>query len=141
MATESVRWSVRRHQEGRGGDTVYTGEIMIPGEWFKVTNAYGAPVFPGAPRGQSFLKVQSAPASHPQLAPASPGQALAQAGSLAKDIMGNPLVQAALPPGAGVAVAAIDYLAQNETVGNLANAAKDIVGDGAKRIADVLKFW
>lgn len=133
MNTQSVRWKLRKHREGRGGDVVYTGEILIPGEWSQL--------IPGAPPGISYIAAKSAPANHPTLAPSTPGEALAQAGSLAQQIMGNPLVQAALPPGAGVAVAAIDYLAQNETIGNLANAAKDVVGAGAARIANALKFW
>ncbi len=127
-----VRWSIRRHQEGRGGDVVYTGEILLPGGW--------AGIIPGAPRGQSFIQALSAPVGSPMVATTA-GQALAQASSLASQIANNPLLQAALPPGAGIAVAAIDYLAKNETVGNLANAAKDVVGAGARRIADALKFW
>jgi hypothetical protein len=131
-SSNSVRWSIRRHAEGRGGDVVYTGEILLPGNW--------QGIIPGAPRGQSYLQVQSAPVGSP-LAPSTPGQALSQAGSLASKILSNPILQAALPPGAGMATAAIQYLAESDTVGNLANAAKDIVGEGAKRIASALKFW
>lgn len=140
MAYDSVRWSISR-RPGRGGAVQYEGEILIPGDWSRVLTERGTPMFPQAPRGQSMLAVKSAPANHPTLAPASAGGALQQAGSLASSIMSNPLVQAALPPGSGVAVEAIKYLADSDVAGDLASAAKNIVGEGAKRIADALKFW
>ncbi len=119
--TMSIKWAMRRHPDG-----TYTGEIYVP-----IMQMGG---------GIKYLKTMSAQPGSPA-APTSKGAALSQAAGLAQKIIGNPLLQAALPPGTGVAVQAIKKLADSEAVGKLASAAKDIVGKGAKRLASALKFW
>lgn len=69
------------------------------------------------------------------------GSAIAQAASLADQIVSNPLVAAALPPGTGAAVKALKVIGQNAPLGKLDDALKKLTGAGAGRIIDTLKFW
>jgi len=123
--TTTIKWAMRQHP-----DKSWTGELYVPLEQMF-----------GPARGQmKYAKFSSAQPGSP-LAPKSKAEALQQASSLASKILGNPLLQAALPPGAGVAVSAINYLADSAVAGDLASAAKNVVGKGAKRLAKALKFW
>lgn len=68
--------------------------------------------------------------------------ALAKASSVAARLMSNPLLAAAMPPQAMVAVKAIDFLAKSAAAGKLRKAATKVVGAGAKRLFKALKsFW
>ncbi len=121
----AIKWNMRRHPDG-----TFTGEVYVPIEQLRGGMKYlkTSSILPGSP-------------GYAQLAPRSKGEALSQAAGLAQQIMSNPIVQAALPPGAGLAVEAIKRLADSEAVGKLASEAKNIVGKGAKRLFGALKFW
>jgi len=67
--------------------------------------------------------------------------ALHRAAVVAQAVADNPLVSAALPPGTAVAVKAIGFLAKSSAAGVLGDAMKKVTGEGAKRLADALKFW
>lgn len=67
--------------------------------------------------------------------------ALARAATVAAAVAANPLLQAVLPPGTGVAVKAVGYLARSAEAGQLAGAMGKITGEGAKRLVSALKFW
>jgi hypothetical protein len=100
----------------RSGDGLWTGQVVLP---------VGPP---GATRGQSVAVTAKS---------GDKSSALAKAAGLAEQIALNPIVQAALPPGAGAAVQALKMLGQS----GAAEGMKKLVGEGAKRIASALKFW
>jgi len=106
-----ITFSVKRAKDG-----LWTGQVVMP-------------VGPaGATRGQAVTVATKAK---------SKSDALAKAAGLAQQIASNPIVQAALPPGAGPAVQALKMLGQS----GAAEGMKKLVGAGAKRIAKALKFW
>ena len=71
----------------------------------------------------------------------SKAQALAQAAGIASQIANNPLLQAALPPGTGLAVKAMGKLASSAAAGKAGKVLKKLTGKGAKRLVKALKFW
>lgn len=123
---------MRTHPDGTVTGEVYVPQRAIPGI---------------SPAG--YIKASSRrtriPARRGQAAAAAVAQgkagALSQAASVAQGLLDNPLVRAALPPGSGVAIDAIKMLASSAAAGDLASAAKKVVGAGAKRLFDKLKFW
>lgn len=120
-----IRWHMRKLPNGEfEGMITLVPTQTIPGA------AYGMPgkLTKGKP---VKLVAQSA----------SKAGALAKASSVADQLLNNPIVAAALPPGSGQAVKAIKYLSKAANAGKLASAAKNVVGNGAKRLASALKFW
>jgi len=93
----------------------------------------------------------AAPGGAPRLAPfgrpahtvkvsakgASQKSALNRAAGIAEQLLDNPLLQAALPPGSGAAISAVKMMAKSGP----GKALAKFTGKGAKRIADALKFW
>lgn len=69
------------------------------------------------------------------------GSAIANAAGLASQIASNPLVAAALPPGSGAAIKALEIIGKNAPLGKLDDALKKLTGAGAGRIVNALKFW
>lgn len=67
--------------------------------------------------------------------------AILQAASIANQIASNPLLQAAFPPGTGVAVKAMGKLAAAAAKGKAGKLLKKLTGKGAKRLVKALKFW
>jgi hypothetical protein len=131
--TFTVKWAMRTHPDGTVTGEVYVPQRAIPGI---------------SPSG--YIKASSRreriPARRGQApAPAAVAQtkagALAQAAGVAQGLLDNDLIRAALPPGSGVAIDAIKMLASSAAAGDLASAAKKVVGKGAKRLFDKLKFW
>lgn len=112
---QTVKFKVRR--DGR----LWHGEVTLP---------FGPERFAGsavAPRQQIRVQAQSG----------SKSDALAKAAGIAGQIVNNPLVAAALPPGSGAAVKALQLLGKS----GAAEGMKKLMGAGASRIADALKFW
>jgi len=68
-------------------------------------------------------------------------QAIKDAAGIASQIASNPLLQAALPPGTGIAVKAVGKLADAALKGKAGAVLKKLTGAGAKRLAKSLKFW
>lgn len=64
--------------------------------------------------------------------------ALAAAAGLAESALESPILQAVLPPGAGVALQLTKQLASAAKVGKLADVAASVVGPGATRLAKAL---
>lgn len=107
MPSETIKFSLKRQSDG-----LWVGELVIP---------VGPP---GATRGQA-IAITAADAKKPD--------ALKKAAGVAEQILANPIIQAALPPGTGAAISAVKTLASGGTV--------RAVGEGAKRLASALKFW
>lgn len=63
--------------------------------------------------------------------------ALARAATVADSILSNPILQAALPPGAPLAIQAVKAIATSTDIGE---TLSHYAGDGAKRLADALGF-
>ena len=124
MAYEKINFRVRRD------GPLWTGEIQLP----IGPGALAPTALPGLPMGIRPTTGQSIAVTAKG---SSKSDALHKAAGIAEQIASNPLVQAALPPGAGAAVSALKLLGKS----GAAEGMKKLVGDGAKRIASALKFW
>lgn len=114
-----IRWSMRKLPNGE-----YEGMLtLVPVR----------DVGPGTiPRGKPIkLKAQSK----------TKAGALLKASEVANQLVANPILQAAMPPGTGAAVKAVTALAQSAAAGKVGKVLKKLKGPGAKRIAKALKFW
>lgn len=109
-----IKWKIKR----RGPDT-WVGTIVLP---------RGAG---GMARGLSVIGPVAA----------TKADAISQAAAIANQIASNPLLQAAFPPGTGVAVKAIGRLAAAAAKGKAGRLLKKLTGKGAKRLVKALKFW
>lgn len=114
MSTK-VKWKLRRTYYG------WAGDIDLP--------KFGA--------GSPFAFKQVKATGHGR----TKAEALKQAETMLSKLTGNPIVQAALPPGTGKAVQAIGRIADAAAGGDAAGALKGLAGKGAKRLAKALKFW
>jgi len=126
MAYQKIRWKVRR----RGNE--WEGEVELPLSTMRA--------IPGlAPSGAPQLIPAGRPAHRVTVKAKGSTQksALNRAAGIADQLLDNPLLQAALPPGSGAAIAAIKDIAKSGPAKGLAKYA----GKGAKRIADAIKFW
>lgn len=107
-----ITWSLRRTAPDQ-----WTGTLVLP---------YDPRVIPGGA------------ATAIQAKGADKATALGKAAVLAKQITGNPLVAAILPPGTPAAVEAISALSKSAAVGKLEEAAKNFVGPGIERLGKAL---
>lgn len=71
-------------------------------------------------------------------------EAMKNAAGLAEQLLDNPILAAALPPGTAQAVKATKLIAKYAKAGKVADALEKLTGKGAKRVKKVLKklkFW
>ena len=126
MAYQKIRFKVRR------SGNQWEGTIELPLSTMRA--------LPGLAPGGAPRMVPSGMPAHRVLVKAKGStqkSALNRAAGIAESLMDNPLLQAVLPPGSGMAVSAIKMLAKTGVTKGL----KKVTGKGAKRLAKALMFW
>ena len=130
MTPARVSWKLRRTGDG------YEGMVVLPASLAQCVRR--------AP-GPAAAALRRSPTARRRIAvrarSKSPGGAIMKAAGVADALMQNPLIAAAMPPQAAVAVKALKFAGRAAKAGRLGKALGKMAGPGAKRLVKALKFW
>lgn len=141
MKTMRVQWKLRKVGDG------YEGTIVLPCTFGQMMRAVPVPPTLSPQLQQRMMVAKQRVAASPaaaqpvqmRAAGLTPASALGKAAGMAGKLLGNPLVQAAMPPGTGAAVKGIQLAAKIASSKGVKKAMKAVVGPGAKRLFGALK--